>query len=356
MPIDYFTFDPELELYCDIKEIGCYYLNTDLSSGAEAKPISVVNEVDDSAPTPFDYVNYTTFSSQINFDKIPIRPGFAGKDDEDPEHPFDLAFNTCCDCLENCQDPELCSCQRLNQSEQRIIYPDYPSLSYGYTHRKLVDRVYTGIYECNINCSCNNQCPNRLVQLGIRNRLQLFKTAETGWGIRPLHDVPKGSFLCQYIAKVLTPEQGNDGERDDTYFAELDLIDDMEGSKQVNNEGSYPVDFVDPGNLITVEKAGRTPYIPLRTLLETPYSYVVDAFKRGNIGRFFNHSCEANVSVQNVFLDTHDPRFYAIALFSNRTIKAFEELRWDYGYQAGLIEGRVLYCKCGSKKCRGRLL
>ena len=353
IPLDYFTFDPELELYTKHNEIGCYYLDHDLSKGVENKPISVINDIDDSEPTPFNYVNYTTFSSKLNFDHLPIRPGFRGKEDEHPEHAFDGSFNVCCSCTDNCINPEKCTCQRLNQEEQRIIYPEYPELSFGYSHKKLEDRVYTGIYECYDKCPCNKNCPNRLVQLGIRNRLQLFKTAQTGWGIRPLHDIPRGSFLCQYIAKMLTPEQGNDGQKDDTYFAELDLIDDMEGSKQVNNDKSYPVDFIE--EMTPVSSAGH-PYISLRKLLETPYSYVVDAFSEGNIGRFFNHSCDANVIVQNVFIDTHDPRFYAIALFAKRTIKAFEELRWDYGYLEGSIEGRTLYCKCGSKNCRGRLL
>lgn len=36
--------------------------------------------------------------------------------------------------------------------------------------------------------------------------------------------------------------------------------------------------------------------------------YIMDAKSIGNIGRYLNHSCNPNVFVQNVFVDTHDMR------------------------------------------------
>lgn len=35
------------------------------------------------------------------------------------------------------------------------------------------------------------------------------------------------------------------------------------------------------------------------------YMFILDAQEAGNIGRFLNHSCEPNVFVQFVFVDTH---------------------------------------------------
>ncbi len=61
--------------------------------------------------------------------------------------------------------------------------------------------------------------------------------------------------------------------------------------------------------------------------LKTYYEeYVIDAKFVGNVGRWLNHSCDPNVFVQNVFVDTHDLKFPWIALFSSKTIKAGEEL------------------------------
>jgi [histone H3]-N6,N6-dimethyl-lysine9 N-methyltransferase len=60
--------------------------------------------------------------------------------------------------------------------------------------------------------------------------------------------------------------------------------------------------------------------------------------------------------VQVVFADTHDLRFPWISLFAKRNICAGEELTWDYEYEAGKLEGKILICQCGETNCRGRLL
>ncbi len=42
--------------------------------------------------------------------------------------------------------------------------------------------------------------------------------------------------------------------------------------------------------------------------------------------------------------------------FFARRIKAGTELTWDYNYEVGSVEGKVLLCCCGSLRCTGRLL
>ncbi|CAH0548832.1 unnamed protein product [Brassicogethes aeneus] len=84
--------------------------------------------------------------------------------------------------------------------------------------------------------------------------------------------------------------------------------------------------------------------------------YIMDAKNAGNIGRFLNHSCSPNVFVQNVFVDTQDPRFPWVAFFSSQFIRAGTELTWNYNYDIGSVPGRVLYCHCASLECKGRLL
>ena len=84
--------------------------------------------------------------------------------------------------------------------------------------------------------------------------------------------------------------------------------------------------------------------------------FIMDAKLCGNIGRYFNHSCSPNIFVQNVFIDTYDFRFPWIAFFASQYIRAGTELCWDYNYQPNSVEGRELYCQCGSNLCRGRLL
>ncbi|KJH51003.1 hypothetical protein DICVIV_02861 [Dictyocaulus viviparus] len=128
--------------------------------------------------------------------------------------------------------------------------------------------------------------------------------------------------------------------------------------------------------------------------------FVVDAKKKGNVGRFLNHSCDPNVQVQHVFVDTHDLRLPWSSFFAIRNIKAeslpqrgqggrlerqtgsnklynecsflwifillelcihIKELCWNYGYSPDALDPdrprhRQLFCKCGAVTCRGRLL
>jgi [histone H3]-N6,N6-dimethyl-lysine9 N-methyltransferase len=70
----------------------------------------------------------------------------------------------------------------------------------------------------------------------------------------------------------------------------------------------------------------------------------------------FQHSCDPNLFVQNVFVDTHDLRFPWIAFFAERNIKAGEELTWNYNYTVGDVPSKVLFCKCGAKNCKKRIL
>jgi len=84
--------------------------------------------------------------------------------------------------------------------------------------------------------------------------------------------------------------------------------------------------------------------------------YTIDAKYRGNIGRFFNHSCNPNLFVQNVFVDTHDLRFPWISFFSQHFIKAGTELTWDYAYVVGSLPGKEVACYCDSVECKQRLL
>ena len=97
-----------------------------------------------------------------------------------------------------------------------------------------MEGVPTGIYECNKFCQCNKTCLNRVAQNPIRIPLQVFKTDRRGWGIRTLCDIPRGGFICIYVGNLYTNEEANKQGQDfgDEYFAELDLIEVVEGRKE----------------------------------------------------------------------------------------------------------------------------
>ncbi len=96
-----------------------------------------------------------------------------------------------------------------------------------YEFGRVDQNIFTGIYECNEWCRCSRvRCWNRVVQRPLANPLQLFKTAEKGWGVRSLVDVPAGGFVCMYAGAMLTDELADlmGIQAGDEYFADLDLI------------------------------------------------------------------------------------------------------------------------------------
>eukprot|EP00117_Sycon_ciliatum_P001006 scpid27079/ scgid6852/ Histone-lysine N-methyltransferase SETDB1; ERG-associated protein with SET domain; Histone H3-K9 methyltransferase 4; Lysine N-methyltransferase 1E; SET domain bifurcated 1 len=94
----------------------------------------------------------------------------------------------------------------------------------------------------------------------------------------------------------------------------------------------------------------------LRKYFGDRHPVILDAKKIGNVGRFINHSCDANLFVQNIFMETHDLRFPTVAFFAMRNIAAGTELTWTYGYEVGSVKGKYMQCLCGAPNCKGRLL
>lgn len=78
------------------------------------------------------------------------------------------------------------------------------------------------IFECNEACSCNViTCTNRVVQNGITQRFQLYKTLKKGWGIKTLRNIAKGAFVCEYIGEIINDFEA-DQRDDDSYLFDLD--------------------------------------------------------------------------------------------------------------------------------------
>lgn len=58
--------------------------------------------------------------------------------------------------------------------------------------------------------------------------------------------------------------------------------------------------------------------------------FTVDAYKKGNLAHFINHSCAPNMTSRCVYINCLDIRLPRIALFAARDIKSGEELSFDY--------------------------
>jgi len=200
-----------------------------------------------------------------------------------------------------------------------------------YTQERTLKSNRSGqvVSECNSRCSCaccKTSCTNRLVQLSDvaeTVELQVFRTEKKGWGLRTLKPIPKYSYVCEYIGEIIAEEIAQ--QRGEFY--------DVKGCSYLWTQGD-----VHPSQ-------------------PTLMPYTIDATDYGNISRFINHSCEANLLAVSVRVETRDVRIPRIGIFTMRNIKAFEELTIDYNYYIDktLPPNLQIPCKCGMPRCRGRL-
>lgn len=230
-------------------------------------------------------------------------------------------LNSYIDKYRNTKDKHLHFCQ--NCPLERIKNEEMPDKCKGHL-------ISTFIKECWTKCGCHSQCGNRVVQRGIRCRLEVFYSGKAkGWGLRSTEELPRGTFVCEYVGEILT---------------NLELYE-RTMSASGNEKHTYPVtldaDWASEG------------------LLEDEDALCLDATRYGNVARFMNHRCcDANTIEIPVEIETPDHHYYHVAFFTTRKIEAKEELCWDYGIDFSDINHPVkaFRCSCGSPFCRNKPL
>ncbi|XP_037043697.1 histone-lysine N-methyltransferase eggless-like [Bradysia coprophila] len=375
LDVDNFDFGGMTSCLAEYLVDNSFIQTKDLSNGCEAMTVSSVNFYDNTTPPPCEYS-----AQRIPTDGVPLN--------------LDPDFLCGCDCDDDCWDKTKCQCWKLTLEGAKLISPYIPIDRMGYKYKRLLDPIPTGVYECNAQCKCSKMCLNRVAQHPLQLKLQVFKTKSRGWGLRCLNDVPEGSFVCVYAGDLLTDKSANiaGGEYGDEYFAELDFIEVIESLKEGYEPEAMDVDSgrnsvhvssetsIDVSKSLKVEPVFNTDDDEIQVLNEPSLDenassvcllrsnstlrfydknemvFTMDAKKHGNIGRYINHSCDPNLFVQNVFVDTHDLRFPWVAFFAKRYIAAGTELTWDYNYVVGSVPGKRLFCECGAQNCRRRIL
>ncbi|KAK0416391.1 hypothetical protein QR680_012458 [Steinernema hermaphroditum] len=293
-------------------------------------------------------------------------PGKLNENDTEGTYMPSVSKEFCsgCTCEDDCYDAERCECQLLTKESIERLSETLRPEQIGYNHRLRGDWSAVGVYECNANCRCHRnreskrKCYNTVVQQDIKFPLMLFRTPECGWGVRTLVDIPEGAFVSNYAGEIFNDEQADILKRD-AYYADLDLSANFEYQKLV--QGIDNIEEAPTAKKSRSSKAVDPAQHHVKFTLEDYFGegedlYIVDAFVRGNIGKFYNHSCKPNMQVQHVIVDSHDVRFPWVSFFATRLIRAGEELTWNYGYEVGKVANRFLFCKCGERECKGRIL
>ncbi|KAL9259822.1 Histone-lysine N-methyltransferase family member SUVH9-like protein [Drosera capensis] len=267
------------------------YLNLDISDKKERSPVFLFNDIDtDHEPLYYEYLARTVFP--------PFIYQAAGG-------------NIGCDCVSGCSS-DGCVCAQKNGG--KIPYDNSGFLVRG---KPL-------IFECGPRCGCPPDCRNRVTQRGLRYKMEVFRSRETGWGVRTLDLIHAGAFICEYAGVVLTKEQAQ--------------ICSMSGDSLI-----YPGRFTDRwaewGDLSQIYPEYERPTYPSIP----PLDFAMDVSRLRNVACYISHSTSPNVMVQFVLFDHNNMMFPHLMVFALENIPPMRELSLDYGV-ADEYTGKLSIC------------
>ena len=311
-----------------------------LSSIPGRKPIRHVNTRDSSTPSlHFSFIDSNIYGAgveppdpELMMGCTACKPNMGNK--------CGCEYTKICECLEYARvdETKLTEAEKARYEEVKQQGGSTLGFPKNFPYRKdtglLVD-AYLGhrfpIYECNDKCGCGDVCQTKVVQWGRQVGLEIFKTKDRGWGLRPTEAIPRGQFIDTYRGEVITNEEADRRQEraektKESYLFSLDKFEDV----------------VDP-------------------------LYLVDGEFVGGPARFINHSCEPNCAQYVVCYDRNNPYIYDIAIFAICDIDAGEELTFDYldvdpddEDSKDDLEKRLdkeigadsIPCRCGAENCR----
>ncbi|KAJ6851967.1 histone-lysine N-methyltransferase family member SUVH9-like [Iris pallida] len=257
------------------------YVSLDISMGKENSAVSLFNDIDaDRDPLLFEYL------------AIPVYPlGLQEKIFGD--------HGGGCECAKSCCTAD-CYCAKMNGGE------------FAYDANGILLRGKPVVYECGPYCRCSASCPNRVSQKGLANRLEIFRSLETGWGVRSLDLIRAGSFICEFSGLVLTKQQAE--------------------ALSANGDGfvfpnRFPRRWVEWGDVTDV----FPDYMPAAFPSLPGLDFAIDVSRARNVACYMSHSSSPNVFVQFVLYDHYNVAFPHLMIFALENIPPLRELSIDYG-------------------------
>ncbi|XP_050216727.1 histone-lysine N-methyltransferase family member SUVH9-like [Mercurialis annua] len=254
------------------------YLSLDISNKKENVPVMLFNDLDnDHDPLCYEYLVRSVF------------PPFA----------FNAGGSgTGCDCIGGCVDGCLCSVKNGGE--------------FAYDQNGFLLRGKPLVFECGAFCKCPPTCRNRISQKGLKNRLEVFRSRETGWGVRSLDLINAGAFICEYAGVVLTRDQAQ--------------VFTMNGDSLVYPNRFSPK-WAEWGDLSQIYADYVRPSYPS----VPPLDVAMDVSRMRNVACYISHSLTPNVLVQYVLYDHNNLMFPHLMLFAMENIPPLRELSLDYG-------------------------
>lgn len=259
----------------DVRPRG--YLCLDISAKKEEMPVLLFNDIDnDQDPLHHQYLVRTVI----------------------PQYVYQVGNNSGCECISGCSFD--CLCIMKNGGE------------FPYDNKGMLIRGKPLVFECGPQCRCPPTCRNRVTQKGVASRFEVFRSRETGWGVRSLDLIQAGAFICEYAGVVLTRDQAQ--------------VVSMVGDTLV-----YPSRFAERwaewGDLSQIYSDYVRPSYPAIP----PLDFAMDVSSMRNVACYISHSNSPNVFAQFVLFDHNNVMFPRTMLFAMENIPPLRELSLDYG-------------------------
>ncbi len=156
------------------------------------------------------------------------------------------------------------------------------------------------------DCNCGSGCQNQRFQQKQYADVSVFQAGEKGFGLRANTDLSPNDFVFEYIGEVIN----------EPTFRKRTIQYDEEGIKHFYFMSLTKHEFV-------------------------------DATKKGNLGRFCNHSCNPNCYVDKWVVGEK----LRMGIFAERHIKAGEELVFNYNVDRYGADPQE--CFCAEPNCSG---
>jgi [histone H3]-lysine36 N-trimethyltransferase len=259
-------------------------------------------ETGSSTPTTSQMVRQAKISRSAALRKLKSKPGILYLDEPDRYDEATASFQIIEDCIYanksigDSEPPLECDCSEdWDAEEQR---------NHACGDDSCINRATR--MECVDDCNCGANCRNQRFQRKEWAQVTVFKTDKKGYGLRADTDLERNDFIFEYIGEVITEPS----------FRRRMRQYDEEGIKHFYfmslNKGEF-----------------------------------VDATKKGNLGRFCNHSCNPNCYVDKWVVGTK----LRMGIFAERSIKAGEELVFNYNVDRYGADPQP--CYCGEPNCTG---
>ncbi|GAC98518.1 histone-lysine N-methyltransferase [Pseudozyma hubeiensis SY62] len=194
-------------------------------------------------------------------------------------------------------DYMICDCS-TNSENQDLACTDYS----GCINR--MTQIECSASKCRWGKLCHNQRFHRRQYANV----DIVQTEKKGFGLRACQDIPKETFVYEYVGEVMNQPT---------------FLDRMQ---QYRVEGIRHFYF----------------------MMLQPNEYL-DATKKGGKGRFINHSCNPNCSVSKWQVGKH----LRMGIFAKRDIQKGEELTFNYNVDRYGNDAQE--CFCGEPNCVGTL-